>query len=193
MLQIARFAPLFVDFDTKRSQDMGRRSGLVRACKPAEGIKILDATAGWGRDASVLAHRGAEVLMLERHPMMSALLADGLRRCTHLKLSLLPLDAKTYLSTLEPSEYPDVIYLDPMHPLRQKSALVKKDMQALQQCIGVDEDAKEVLVLALTRARQRIVIKWPQRSPPLYPPDVSIPGTTIRFDMYWPRLSVENL
>ena len=77
-----------------------------------------------------------------------------------------------------------MIYIDPMHPLRQKSALVKKDMQALQQLIGADEDAYELIQLAIARARQRVVVKWPQHLQPLLPPTLNICGKTVRFDVY---------
>lgn len=189
VLLVENFSPLFVDFSNsmwKKRRDAGKKQGLVRACKPAKGIRILDATAGWGRDAVVLASFGAEVLMLERQLTMAALLADGLSRLpsSSLLLSLLGIDAKHYLQPLSPVDYPDVIYIDPMHPLRQKSALVKKDMQALQQLIGADIDALDLIQLAISRARQRVVVKWPQHLAPLLPPSLSISGKTVRFDIY---------
>ncbi|MCX7117946.1 MAG: class I SAM-dependent methyltransferase [Legionellales bacterium] len=189
-LQSEGFSPLWVDFSHliwQKRRDAGKKQGLVRACKPASGLRIVDATAGWGRDAAILASFGAQVLMLERHPVVSALLQDGLRRLSKdspLDLSLLPVEAKSYLQPLLPEDYPDVIYLDPMHPVRQKSALVKKEMQVLQNMIGKDTDVLELLHLALTRVRQRVVVKWPQRAAPLLKPTRSISGKTIRFDVY---------
>ena len=189
------FSPLFVDFNSisvQKRRDEGKQQGLVRACKPVKGMRILDATAGWGRDAAVLASFGAEVLMLERQPMMAALLADGLSRLppeTPLKLSLLHVDAKQHLQTLSEEQYPDVIYIDPMHPVRQKSALVKKDMQVLQHLIGADNDVLALIQLAITRALHRVIVKWPQRLPALLQPDASIAGKTVRFDIYMPRVT----
>lgn len=184
------FLPLYVDFNghaVQKRRDAGKKQGLVRACKPTAGLRILDATAGWGRDAAVLASFGADVLMLERQPMMAALLADGLNRlpiASPLKLSLVHADTQHYLQTLSTADFPDVIYIDPMHPERQKSALVKKDMQVLQQLVGPDEDVKALIQLALTRVRKRVVVKWPQRLPGLLPADASVPGKTVRFDIY---------
>jgi 16S rRNA (guanine1516-N2)-methyltransferase len=184
------FLPLFVDFNSmsvQKRRDEGKKQGLVRACKPTKGLRIMDVTAGWGRDAAVLASFGADVLMLERQPIMAALLADGLSRLpseTALKLALLHIDAKQYLHTLSQTDYPDVIYIDPMHPARQKSALVKKDMQVLQRLIGSDDDVHALIQLAITRTRHRVVVKWPQRLPALLQPDASIPGKTVRFDIY---------
>lgn len=184
------FLPLFVDFNSvtiQKRRDAGKKQGIVRACKPTKGMRVLDATAGWGRDAAILASFGADVLMLERQPIMAALLADGLSRLlpdSPLTLSLVHADAKDYLQALLNTDYPDVIYIDPMHPERQKSALVKKDMQALQQLIGADTDVCELIQLAITRTRQRVVVKWPQRLPALIQPDACITGKTVRFDVY---------
>jgi 16S rRNA (guanine1516-N2)-methyltransferase len=190
VLLVENFTPLFVDFSQavwQKRRDAGKKQGLVRACKPAKGLRILDATAGWGRDAVVLASFGAEVTMVERQPVMAALLADGLSRVpaeSLLAMTIVNLDAKAYLQALLPENYPDVIYIDPMHPMRQKSALVKKDMQALQQVIGTDNDAQDLIQIALTRAKQRVVVKWPQRLAPCFPPTSTIEGKTVRFDVY---------
>ena len=184
------FSPLFVDFNSvsvQKRRDEGKKQGLVRACKPIKGMRILDVTAGWGRDAAVLASFGAEVLMLERQPIMAALLSDGLNRLSSdvsFMLSLQHVDAKHYLQTLPKAEYPDVIYIDPMHPARQKAALVKKDMQILQRLIGEDDDVNALIQLAILRTRQRVVVKWPQRLPALLKPDASVTGKTVRFDIY---------
>lgn len=185
------FLPLYADFlssNLQKRQKTGKQQGLVRACKPAPGMRIIDATAGWGRDACLLANFGATVLMLERQAMMAALLADALMRLSEdnpLALSLLWTDAQQYLQSLLPKDYPDVIYIDPMHPLRQKSALVKKDMQILQRLLGADNDALSLIQLAIKKARCRVVVKWPQRLPPLIAPDCVFEGKTVRFDVYW--------
>lgn len=194
-LAVEGFSPLWIDFSDEqwcKRKSEGKKQGLVKACKPVPGLQILDLTAGWGRDAAVLASFGAELLMLERHPVMAALLEDAIKRCRadeqcDLNLSLLAVDAKDYLQELQPSDYPDVIYMDPMHPLRQKSALVKKDLQILQTMVGPDEDALEVLTLAKQRVKQRVVIKWPQKQPPLARPNASIEGKTVRFDIFLPE------
>lgn len=195
-LKIANFSLLYADFSSaswNKRKSEGKKQGLVRACKPAQGIKIIDTTAGWGRDAAILASFGAEVLMLERHPVMAALLVDALnhRDATdqqQMQLSLKETDAYSYLSQLNEEDYPDIIYIDPMHPERNKSALVKKDMQVLQQMIGADKDALELIQLAVTRVKQRVVVKWPQKAKSLMPASFSLEGKTVRFDIYIPKL-----
>ncbi len=184
------FTPLFVDFNSESIQKRrvdGKKQGLIRACKPAPGMRIFDATAGWGRDAAMLASFGATVVMIERQPVMAALLTDGIHRLAHdskLNLSLLCDDAKHYLQQLAVKDFPDVIYIDPMHPTRQKSALVKKDMQILQQLIGADNDVEALIQLAIQRTKQRVVVKWPQKLAPVLTPNASITGKTVRFDIY---------
>jgi 16S rRNA (guanine1516-N2)-methyltransferase len=194
-LKWGHFSLLYADFDCatwKKSKSAGAKLSLVRACKPVQKLKIIDATAGWGKDAAVLASFGAEVLMVERHPVMGVLLQDALDRQnaldkTALQLSLYVGDAYTLLERLRLHEYPDVVYIDPMHPIRTKSALVKKNMQALQQMIGADEDASLLIEMARTRVKQKVVVKWPQKLKPLVKPDMSIGGTTVRFDIYTSR------
>jgi 16S rRNA (guanine1516-N2)-methyltransferase len=192
VLKIPTFSPLYADFTSstwQKRRDAWKKQGLVRACKPDPGMRIIDATAGWGRDAAVLASFGAKLLMLERQPVMAILLADALmRRDEHskelLKLTVKNCDAIHYLQALPMNAYPEVIYIDPMHPQRQKTALVKKDMQALQQLIGADEDALTLVTLAKTKALKRVVVKWPQHLPALLPPTTCIKGKTVRFDIY---------
>lgn len=165
----------------------GKKQALIRACKPKPGLHILDATAGWGRDSAILASFGAEVLMIERNPIMAALLSDALSQQSEqdkqdMKLSLFSGDAKTFLKSLKIPV--DVVYIDPMHPMRRKSALVKKDLQVLQKMIGPDEDALELIQLAIQSRATKVVVKWPQRLKPLIPTDTFIPGKTVRFDIY---------
>lgn len=190
VLKIHPFLPLEANFNSafwQKRRDEGKKQGLVKACKPKPGLRIIDATAGWGRDAAVLASFGAEVLMLERNPIMGALLNDALTRqaCTSkLQLSLCTVDAFDYLEALPEKDYPDVIYIDPMHPERQKSALVKKDLQVLQQLIGPDDKVLGLIQLARQRVLKKVVVKWPQQLPGLMQADATIPGKTVRFDSY---------
>ncbi|KTC65565.1 SAM-dependent methyltransferase [Legionella adelaidensis] len=187
-LLVEGFSPLFVDFNSsliKKRQQAGKNQGLIQACKPGKGLRIIDATAGWGKDAAILASFGANVLMLERNPVMSLLLEDGLKRLpTSTNLSLISQDARVFLLNLPPEEYPDLIYIDPMHPERQKSALVKKEMQVLQHIIGTDQDAQELIEIARNRCNKKVVVKWPQKLPAKIKPSYSIEGKTIRFDIY---------
>lgn len=186
----AKFKPLILDFTASNLQKRVQQSqGLLKACKPSKNLQVIDATAGLGRDAFILASSGADVLMLERNPVLAALLADAIGRFENISetsgsFAVMHVDAKDYLTKLPAENYPDVIYIDPMHPERKKSALVKKEMQILQEVIGPDQDANALLATAITVAKQRVVMKWPQKSSPLLTPKYSINGTTVRFDVY---------
>ena len=183
-------SPIIVDFEAvvaKRCKQGVKKPGILKACKPKPGLKILDATAGFGRDAAVLASGGAEVFMCEREAVLQALLDDGLKRLSTtsaLKLGLIPEDAEHYLTSLKPEDYPDVIYLDPMHPARSKSARVKKDLHALQVLLGSDDRVMSLLTCAKAHAKLRVVVKWPAKCEALLKPNYVIAGKTVRFDVY---------
>lgn len=195
-LKIYPFLPMEANFSRQFWQprrDAGKKQGIVRACKPGIGMQIIDATAGWGRDAAVLASFGADVLMLERNPIIAELLNDALLRQdaqskVNLKLNVCYQEAHSYINALLPEQYPDVIYIDPMHPIRHKTALVKKDLQALQYLVNEKgEGAIELVALSKKRVKQRVVVKWPANQPPLLAPNLSITGKTVRFDIYLPE------
>ena len=129
--------------------------------------------------------------------MVAALLEDGLRRAAAspstrdivpARLRLVVAEATTWLDSLPAEDRPDVIYLDPMFPARNKAALVKKEMQLLQALIGPEPDAEALLDTARRTARRRVVVKRPVHAPPLAPgPDLVHGGKTMRFDVYLGR------
>ena len=170
-----------------RLKTTGKRQGVGKAVgldKVAAGLRlqVVDATAGLGRDALVLAHLGCDVTMLEQHPVMHALLADGLARGlvqaegeflgVLQRLQLCHIDARSWLAAVERGEHeaPDVVYLDPMFPPRDKSAKVKKDMALLHRLLGSEQDLGSLLEVALRVARYRVVLKRPDgKLPPELP------------------------
>ena len=171
-----------------RRQALPRAAGFDRGRTPS----LVDATAGLGRDAFLLASLGAEVTLVERSPEIHALLRDGLARAppaggaaaeTAARMTLRLGDAKTLLPELAP----EVVLVDPMHPPRTKSALVKKEMRLLREIVGTDEDALELMQVALGAASKRVVLKWPLRAPAmsgLAPPSHQIRGKTTRYDVH---------
>lgn len=191
---------VFVDFVSgalawRRKFGGGRREALVKAV----GVKgdylpqILDATAGLGRDAFVLAAVGCRVQMLERNPVVAALLEDGLQRgyqdqdigCWLRERLTLRHNASISDMDADPVQ---VVYLDPMFPHRVKSALVKKPMQLLQMLAGEDSDADNLLHPARLLAQKRVVVKRPAFAPPLanLPPQGAVLSKKHRFDIYQP-------
>jgi len=73
-----------------------------------------------------------------------------------------------------------------MFPERQKSADVKKEMNASHSIVGADLDADRLLPLALEKAQYRVVVKRPRKAPFLnnQPPSYQLEGKTSRFDIY---------
>ncbi len=178
-------------FGGGRGQPLARAVGLKAGYVPT----VVDATAGLGRDAFVLASLGCQVQLLERSPLIAALLEDGLCRAAQdeeigawvkARLQLQHTDACLWLQRLSAEQCPEVIYLDPMYPERQKSALVKKEMRFLQALLGADEDSGQLLEIALQQARRRVVVKRPSNAPPLHKrtPTASISSKNTRFDIY---------
>jgi len=192
---------LSIDFLTGKIAYRRAQNGKELLAK-AVGIKgcyrpsILDATAGLGRDGFMLACWGCKVTMLERSPVMATLLQDALTRAftesewaQKLSLLFIHTDAFDYFNKLEllnNTYYPDVIYLDPMHPVRSKSALVKKEMRLVREIVGEDKDSDDLLVQALHYATSRVVVKRPRLAPALanLKPDFCITGKQQRFDVY---------
>lgn len=176
------------------------RELLVRAAKlrhHAGEPLALDATAGLGEDALVLAAAGFRVDMYESNPLIAALLADGLERARNLpelaaicaRMQLFEADSIAAMRERAPARpMPDVVLLDPMFPPRKKSALVKKKLQLLQlvECPCPDEAA--LLEAALALAPRKIVVKRPLKGPPLagLAPAYSLTGRAVRFDCLIP-------
>lgn len=198
--------PLAVDFVRgavahRRLQGGGSGQMIAKALGIQPGIRpdILDATAGLGRDAFVLAQLGCRVMLIERHPVIAALLADGLARGRLdpqvgpiiERMQLRPGNAIRLMETWA-GEAPQVIYLDPMFPHREKSSLVKKEMSMLRPLVGDDLDAPALLSAALALATHRVVVKRPRKAPSVAGPQVGyvLEGKSSRFDIY-PRKSLK--
>lgn len=184
-------------FGGGKGQAIAKAVGLNKGVTPS----VLDATAGLGRDAFVLASLGCKVQMLERHPVVAALLDDGLMRAKQdpeigdwvsERLSLSHISSHNALETLAVDcEFvmPDVIYLDPMYPHpegKKKSALVKKEMRVFQSLVGADLDADALLGPALAMASKRVVVKRPDYADWLdgQKPSMAIETKKNRFDVY---------
>jgi 16S rRNA (guanine1516-N2)-methyltransferase len=176
--------------DVRRRIAGGRRQPLARAAglRKAPALRVLDATAGLGRDGFTLAALGARVTLVERHPSIAALLTDARRRALLIP-DLAEGAARTEIVEANARElmHPDwdVVYLDPMYPERG-AALAKKELQLLRELTGGDADADSLLEPALDAACQRVVVKRPAKAPPLArrAPSFSLGGSQARYDVY---------
>jgi len=177
-------------FGGGRGQALHRAAGFANGHTPS----VVDATAGLGRDAFLLASMGARVTLIERSSAVHALLVDALERARAAgpefaeivdRMTLLHGDAKALLPGLTAEA--EVVLVDPMHPPRKNSALVKKEMRVLRQLVGADPDALELMQVALACAQKRVVLKWPLRADPLSglrKPSHQIIGKTTRYDVF---------
>lgn len=197
----AETGPVYVDFVAGRNRHRrrfggGRGQPLARAVGLKRGHcpRVIDATGGFGRDAFVLATLGCEVLLLERSPVVTALLQDAMRRALGdseagpilRRMSLQCIDSIPFLNNIPVGQRPDVVYLDPMYPKREKAARVKKELYLLQQLVGADRDSSELLQKAIDCARYRVVVKRPRSAPYLggATPSMFVKSPNTRYDVY---------
>ncbi len=175
-------------FGGGKGQDLPRAIGMKSGVVPT----VVDATAGLGRDGFLLASLGAQVIMIERSEQMHQLLADAM---THARaaggdiaeitnrMTLLQGDARELLPGLNP----EVVLIDPMHPPRKNSALVKQEMRLLRDIVGTDTDAADLMKVALGYASKRVVLKWPLRADPMAgirAASHQILGKSTRYDVF---------
>lgn len=179
-------------FGGGKGQPLARAIGISGENTP----NVLDATAGMGGDAFVFATLGCQVLMVERSPIVSALLQDALDRALNAsnldpdvreivgRLSLVNADAADYLLNEQPQV--EVVYMDPMYPDKKKAASAKKEMKVLQQLLGPDMDSEKLLAAALRTASKRVVVKRPAKAPTIkgIQPNAEIKSPNTRYDIY---------
>lgn len=154
--------------------------------------KAVDATAGMGEDAILLAAAGYDVTLFEQNPVIAVLLSDALRRAKnhpvlgeivqrmHLiegnSIELLPQQGEEY----------DLIYLDPMFPARQKSGLINKKLQLIQKLEQPCFEEEALMEMAMGMKPGKIVVKRPLKGPYLAGkvPSYTNKGKAIRYDCY---------
>ena len=173
---------------SSRKHALARATGFGKGHIPT----IVDATAGLGRDAFLLACSGAQVTLLERSPQVHDLLRNALARAAAESPELAGVVARMTLvlgdaRDLLPGLRADAVIVDPMHPPRTNTAIVKQEMRLLRELVGTDPDALELMRAALAADCKRVVLKWPLRAQPLEglrKPSHSITGKTVRYDVF---------
>lgn len=182
------FAQLHVRINLLHKQPIIRALGRQQA-------SVIDATAGLGQDAFLMAAAGWQVEAIERVPVLAALLEDaicrmgddaGLAAMIDGRLSVCSADSCEVLDSLDLDTAPEVIYLDPMYPeKRRRSALPRKEMVLVRRLVGDDVDAEVLFSKARAKAHKRVVVKRPHYAPPLAGrPDFEIAGKLVRYDVY---------
>lgn len=176
------------------SHELVVRAARIRGVA-AEQLRAIDATAGLGEDALLLAAAGFSVTMYERDPVMAALLEDALARAARdsrladvvSRMELRKKDSIPELLRLATSseDAPDIVLLDPMFPERKKSAAVKKKLQLIQRLEAPCSDEAELLDAAIAAGPRKVLIKRPAKGPWLAgrKPSYSLSGKAIRYDV----------
>lgn len=173
---------------------IGHKNGKV--------FNILDATAGFGIDSFLLANLGHNVTMLERSPLIASYLEDALQTLCldvnyqHLKLQLIHINAIDFMRNrivqAKAKQY-DIVYLDPMYPERNKTALNKQKMRLLKNIVGDDNDAEDLFNAAKQIAKNRVIVKRPRLANLInistsnnkkHNPTFVINGKSCRYDVY---------
>lgn len=150
--------------------------------------RIVDATAGLGTDALLMAAAGHQLLMIEQSPVLAALLEQALALDSVEGIKLCKGDAIRKLPELAAENRPHIVYLDPMFPSHGKSSLARKQLQALKELLPdvSDQDEAQLLETALQVASHRVVVKRPMRAQPLPgpKPGFAYKGKLVRYDCY---------
>ena len=166
---------------------------LVRAAKSDKpGRKAIDATAGMGEDAFLLAAQGYEVTLFEQNPVIAVLLKDALHRAKKhpvlkdiaSRMNLVQDNSVEGMSKL--LDPVDVIYLDPMFPARQKSSLINKKLQLIQKLEPPCSEETDLFDAAISASPSKIIVKRPLKSEFLAgrKPSYTLNGKAIRYDCY---------
>jgi len=152
---------------------------------------VVDATGGWAGDAMLMCMQGYRVTIIERLPIMAALIEEAFSRLAKCEWAvnnsvLVPKvvcgDARHLLPQLGGAE---CVYLDPMFPeKKKKKAATNKNMQLLQWLAGTDNDASEVACIA-HQCFQRLAVKRPDYAAPLITkPSVKFSSKLVHYDVY---------
>ena len=158
----------------------------------------------------LLAALGCEVLAVERSPVLHVMQRDALtrllttederKRAMAARIALVhaealdvfgAMGASPGVSALGRADWrPEVIYFDPMHPERRKSALVKKEMRILRELVGDDADSGAVLRAAVVvPGVRRVALKMPRLADALEGTEGLTPvavheGKSVRYDVF---------
>ena len=176
--------------------DRLHRELLVRAARVrgVDAPTAVDATAGLGEDALLLAAAGFTVTLCERDPVIAALLRDALERAAKdpalaayaARMTLVEGDATETLRGLDVA--PDVVFLDPMFPERRRRAATNKKLHLFQRLERPCEDEEALMQAALAAHPRKVVVKRPLKGPYLagVKPSSSLAGKVVRYDIVTP-------
>lgn len=155
---------------------------LVRAAKSEKiGRKAIDATAGMGEDAFLLAAQGYEVTLYEQNPVVAILLKDALRRA---KKNMILKEIAARMKLVEGDSVECMSGL--LDPARQKSSLINKKLQLIQKLEPPCSEETDLFDAAIKAGPDKIIVKRPLKSEFLAgrKPSYTLNGKAIRYDCY---------
>ena len=196
-----RFTPLSVDYlrgnslssrilSTTLKDPLCRAAGLKSGYRPS----VIDATAGLGSDGISLAWLGCRVILIERSPVVFALLEDGIYRASSNAsfleriVSNIQLCCGNAIEILQQKQYTaETVMIDPMFPEFGKSQMKKKQMRLLRSIVGGDDDSAMLFSSSLGAAKKRVAVKRPKNAHKIadHPlPSHQVTMKSGRFDVY---------
>lgn len=180
------------EFNTRHK--IGLRTDLLAKAvgyKKNQKLKVIDATAGLCRDADHLASLGCEVIAIESHPQIYQVVNHYVNQTAAegSSIQLLNKNSIEHLQKLASQDKPDVVYLDPMFPVKSKSAKSGKESELLKNLapIASHEDEHALFKSALRAALKRVVVKRPLHAPTIVDlpqPSYQVKGKAVRYDVY---------
>lgn len=192
------FKPFFIDFLSGNyfhifQKGISKKDPLARALGiKSEALKILDLTAGWLKDTWMMLVLGCKVTSCEKNPIVYELVQSALDQAKNFgdykeifsRLTFLQEDSEKFIDKNNLSDW-DVIFLDPMFPEKNKTALSGKEMQILQDLISTEDHGEALLAKVLQNKAKRTIIKRPRHSHDLvHGVTFRTEGKASRFDVY---------
>lgn len=179
--------------DFGRVRKSAGRDPLLRAV--GGNVKTLvDMTPGWCADALQIARQGIRVSAIEKNRVVFLMTRHARAGMSDAslkeRLQLFHGRSERWLETR--GARPDVVYLDPVFPIKKKSAATRKEMMILQRLSQCGEDGHRendriLFAAAMRHAQKRVVVKRPHYAAPLAAGKVGeTRGKLVRFDIYKP-------
>lgn len=153
---------------------------------------IIDVTGGWGGDALLMSLQGYDVTVIERLPVMAALLGEAFNRLANsvwaskTNYHVPKFICGNAIDVLKHEKLAaDCVYMDPMFPVkRKKSAASNKHMQLLQWLACSDEDAADLADL-ICKKYPRLAVKRPDYAEPIIAnPSTQFSSKLVHYDVY---------
>lgn len=178
-----------------RLKTLGKQQPLAKAVGVKPDLSVWDLTAGWGRDTLALAWLGCQIQSVEESPVVGALLQAAHREALHDPTlsgaaDRIQLSCQTALDFISSNSAnaPQVIYLDPMYPAEDRTALPKKELQLLTELSRPSSEQEAELPRLLEESRKvaksRVVVKRPPKAAPIGRPSHAVESKLVRYDVY---------